>query len=69
MASDEASESRATKQMLYVGIIPDFGEGILLAPSDRAYAAAFPALEVSGTVSVPDGQVLQQIDHSQAGFE
>ena len=55
--------------MLCVGIIPDFGEGILLAPSDRAYAAAFPALEVSGTVSVPDGQVLQQIDHSQAGFE
>jgi len=44
IASDQASESRATKQILCVGIIPDFGKGILPAPSDRAYAAAFPAV-------------------------
>ena len=34
-----------------------------------AHAAVFAAPWVSWTLSVPDGQVLQQIDHSQAGFE
>jgi hypothetical protein len=69
MASDQASESRATKQILCVGIISDFGKGILPVPSDPAHAAAFPTVLDSGTLSVPDAQVLQQIDHSQAGFE